>query len=418
MEKYTYFDTNKIYIRKCNNSNNNHKLLSNNKIKSKNEEEELRKITEKLKEERKINKALKTENEKLFQDIIKVKANIKSLIPTITQNKKYPFPTLEQITDEINNTYLSIDSVKYYQRLQNRLFPLDIIILHFRYIIEKCQELLNEHFSKVGLILSQKFKSSDLIKPIQSVLKNAYQVNWKNICNKITTDEQINKIVQEIKQNISIKLNKKINNNISNFCSPTYINHLKEFINITINILLKCYLNEPQIYFDITKIGRIEKFNSISNECFLNEKILRGWEVVIVFPSFFYNIDKLKRKEIINKDKVVLYKLNEKNNNNYNYGNNNSGYNYKTKNNFNNNYFTKKYEEERDNSNYYNRNKINEIYFGYRNNNYSWNNNNNNLHSRLNTNQNIKKFYFQIKNDKRDEELTDSENEGYNFYKK
>ena len=421
MEKYTYFDVNKIYTKNYNNSNNNYHIYSfNNKIKNKNEEEELRKITENLKEERKINKILKSENERLFQDVITLKTSIKSLIPSMTQNKKYPFPSFEQLSEEIK-TYLSFDSVKYYQRLQNRQFPLDIIILHFKYILQKSQELLHGHFSNVDFILNKKFKSPELVKPIQSVLKNAYQVDWKNIYNKLCIDEKINKIILEIKQNITIKLNKKINNNISNFCSPTYINHLKEYIKASINILLKCYLSTPKVYFDITKIGRIEKFNSTSNECFVNEKILRGWEVVIIFPSFYYNIDKLKKKEIINKDKVVIYKCNNENSSNYSstYGTNNSGYSYKNnKNSFKNNYFKKKYEEEQDNNNYYNRNKINEIYTGYRNNNYSWSNNNKNLNSHISTNQNIKKIYFQQKEDNDDEEFIDSENEGCTFYKK
>ena len=419
MDKYTYFEVNKIYTKKNNNSNNNHIHSAITKLKNKNEEEELRKITEKLKEERKTNKILKTENERLFQDIITIKTNIKSLIPSMAQNKKYPFPSIEQLIEEIK-TFLSLDSVKYYQRLQNRQFPLDIIILHFKYILQKSQELLNGHFSNVDFILNKKFKSPELTKPIQSVLNNAYQVDWKNICTKLCTDERINKIILEIKQNITIKLNKKINNNISNFCSPTYINHLKEYIKSSINILLKCFLSTPKVCFDITKIGRIEKFNSMSNECFINEKILRGWEVVIIFPSFYYNIDQLKKKEIINKDKVVINKLNEKSSNYSSaYGTNNSGYSYKNnKNSFKNSYFTKKYEEEQDNNNYYNRNKINEIYTGYRNNNYSWSNNNKNLNSHISTNQNIKKIYFQKKEDNEDEGCIDSENEGFKYYKK
>jgi len=419
MDKYTYFEVNKIYTKKNNNSNNNHIHSAITKLKNKNEEEELRKITEKLKEERKTNKILKAENERLFQDIITIKTNIKSFIPSMAQNKKYPFPSIEQLIEEIK-TFLSLDSVKYYQRLQNRQFPLDIIILHFKYILQKSQELLNGHFSNVDFILNKKFKSPELTKPIQSVLNNAYQVDWKNIYTKLCTDERINKIILEIKQNITIKLNKKINNNISNFFSPTYINHLKEYIKSSINILLKCFLSTPKICFDITKIGRIEKFNSTSNECFINEKILRGWEVVIIFPSFYYNIDQLKKKEIINKDKVVINKFNEKSSNYSSaYGTNNSGYSYKNnKNSFKNSYFTKKYEEEQDNNNYYNRNKINEIYTGYRNNNYSWSNNNKNLNSHISTNQNIKKIYFQKKEDNEDEGFIDSENEGFKYYKK
>ena len=420
MEKYTYYDTNKIHI-KNNNNSINRIIPSNNKTKSKSEEEEINKISEKLKEERKKNKIIKTENERLYQDVITIKTNIKSLIPSLAQNKNYPFPSMEELIEEIKN-YLNISTVKYFQRLQSRKFPLDIIILHFRYILQKSQELLHNHFSNVDFILNKKFKSPELIKPIQSVLTNAYQVDWKNIFNKISTDEKINKILQEIKQNITIKLNKKMNNNlnnISNFCSPTYMNQLKEYIKSSINILLKCYLNLPKIYLDITKIGKIEKFNSTSNECLINEKIIRGWEVIIIFPSFYYNSDNLKKREIINKDKVVDNKIKEKHNNyNNNYGTNNSGYSYKNKNNFIINFYSKKYEEEQDNNIYYNRNKLSEVYTGYRNNNYSWSNNNKNLNSHINTNQNIKKIYFKQKEEKEDEGFIDSENEGNKFYRK
>ena len=421
MEKYTYYETNKFT--KLNNNSITH-IIPSNKIKNRtSDDEEIRKISEIIKEERKINKILKTDNDKLYQDIIILKKNIQSLIPSISQDKIFPFPTLETLVEEIK-TFLNIDSVKYYQRLQNRQFPSDIIILHFRYILQKSQELLHSHFSNVDFILNKKFKSSEQIKPIQNVLKNAYQVDWKNIFDKITTDERLNKILQEIKQNITIKLNKKINNNLNNtpnYCSPTYMNHLKDYIKASINILLKCYLIWPKVSFDITKIGRIEKFNSSSNECFMNnEKIIRGSDVVIVFPSFYYINEKSKKIEIINKDRVVVNKNAEKNNVNNNYGtnNSNSGYSYKNKNSFKGNYFSKKYEEEQDNNNYYNRNKKNQIYTGYRNNNYSWSNNKN-INSGLNTNQNIKKIYFHSKGDNNgNDELNDSENENFKFFKK
>ena len=113
MEKYTYYEINKFQA-KINNNNNSisHIISSNNKSKSKADEDDIRKISEKIKEERKINKILKSENEKLFKDIITIKINIKSLIPTMSQNKKFPFPSMEILIEEIKS-YISIDSVKY-----------------------------------------------------------------------------------------------------------------------------------------------------------------------------------------------------------------------------------------------------------------------------------------------------------------
>ena len=277
------------------------------------EEKDLELVTENLKEERKKNIQLKERNEQLLSEIITINNEIKSLIPILPQNRLYPFPSLEELIDDILN-FINIDSLKFYQKLHKRSqFPLEIIILHFKNIFQKCGEVINNNFFPTESLLKQRFSKKELIKPLKCVLNNSYQTNWKNIYNNLSSDENINTMIKEIKQNI-------YNNAKQNQCfiigySSSLTNHLKEYIKRTIEILLKCYINHPKIKFDSKKIGFIDKYTSLTYEYLLNENIVRGADIVVLLPSFYYNSFKYKKNEVINKDQVIKYKEEEKENN-------------------------------------------------------------------------------------------------------
>lgn len=291
---------------------------------SKNEEEELTLISSKLKEEKEKNKSLKEENEQLLKDIITIKTKIKSLIPCLPQNRLYPFPSLEElviyIKDFINNI-----CVKFYNRLlKKNQFPFEVIIIHFKSILTKCQDLINSHFACVDTVLNSKFQNIELIKPLNSIIENSYQINWKNIFNKLTTEDKLNSIIEEIKQSIYDQA--KQNPSYIIGYSSSFSSYLKEFIKNSIEIFLKCYISHPKININLTKIGKIEQYNSLSNECLLDENIVRGGECFIILPSFHYINEKNNKKEMINKDKIVKYKENicnsvNTNLNNYNENN-------------------------------------------------------------------------------------------------
>ena len=380
---------------------------------NKNDEEELNQITISLKEERKKNKILKEENEQLLKDIITIKTNIKSLIPCLPQNRLHPFPSLEELTNHILN-FIKIDSTKFYNRLKKiKLFSIEIIIIYYKEIFKKCQEIIDNHFSSIDTILNNKFKNIDLIKPLKSIINNSYQVNWKNIYNKLTTEDNLKTIIDEIKQNI---INKpKENPNIIINYSSSFINHLKEYIKSLIEIFLKCYISRPQINFDITKIGKLEEYNSLTNESLFNENMIRGEECYIIIPSFYYNDDNRFKKFEINNDKIIKnldkidnnYKENNRYNvnkneiktsvnngkvNNYYYRNNTTKYSMNNKINFGD---KKNYENK-----YYDRKKYSEIYFNsksYINRNFNYNNLNFNNYS-ISNNFNDRKIHYNKSN--------------------
>lgn len=348
-----YTNNNNNYINHYNSTNGNN---------NKNEEEELKKVTEKLKEEREKNNLLKETNEKLFQDIITLKTNIKNLIPILPQHKIYPFPTFEALIKEIK-TYFNIDSLKFYQKLHYKnQFPFDIIILHFKYIFQLCHGLIQNHFSLADYLLEKKFKTNELLKPIKSTLLNTYQIEWKIIYNNLTTEEKINNLIIEIKQAIYTSTQKeKCGNNLNG--STYYINYLKDYIKLTIEILLKCYISEPKICYEEGIIGHIEKYNTLNEESLIEDNIIRGKDVVILLPSFYYNCNRCKKNDFITKEKVIIYK-------NENYIS--KGNNRMSANNSGNHYYEKKNENaEKENNIFYSKNNYNELYFKYQSNNNS-----------------------------------------------
>ena len=323
------------------------------------DENDLKFVTEKLKEERKKNTQLKEQNDQLLSEIITVNHEIKSLIPILPQNRLYPFPSLEELIDDILN-FINIDSLKFYQKLHKRSqFPLEIIILHFKNIFQKCEEVINNNFFLTETLLKQRFTKEELIKPLKCVLNNSYQTNWKNIYNNLSSDENISTMIKEIKQNIYN--NAKQNQSFIIGYSSSFTNHLKEYIKRTIEILLKCYINLPKIVFDSKKIGYIDKYTSLTYEYLLNENITRGSDIVVLLPSFYYNNGKYKKNEVINKDQVIKYKEAEKdinkNLNGYKSVNTSSVNNIKLNNGNNTNLKLNDFKSKE-------RKKINEIYFG------------------------------------------------------
>ena len=288
------------------------KKIKKNKI-NKNKEEDLSIISSELKEERKKHKILKEQNDQLLKDIITIKTNIRSLIPCLPQNKLYPFPSFDDLIFQINS-FINNDSVKLYNRLlKGNQFNTEMIVMHFKYILLNCKELISNHFSGVEKILEEKFENQDLIKPLISIIQNSYQINWKYIYNKLITEEKLNLIIQNVKQSIHerMKNNQEQNQNINVGYSSSLINHLKEYIKISAEILIKCYMSQSQINIDLNIIGHKEQYNSLTNESLLNDNISRGEEGFIVIPSFTYQNDNSKKNENINKNKIIKIGQNE-----------------------------------------------------------------------------------------------------------
>lgn len=416
-------------LKKNKKQNNDYKITKN--------DEDLNIISSNLKEERKKNKILKEKNEQLIKDIITVKTKIKSLIPCLSQNRFYPFPTLEELIIEIEN-FINNDSVKLYNRLQKRNnFSIELIIIHFKTILKKCHDLISNHFSNVNIVLNEKFKNAELIKPLNSIIKNSYQINWKLIYNKLVAEDKLNLIIQEIKQNIYNK--SKQNPNIIIGYSSSLINCLKEYIKISIEIFLKCYISQPQINIDLSKIGNLQQYNFLNNECLLDENIVRGDECYLIIPSFYYNESgQLKKNEIINKDKIIRNnnKNNSSNNNNFcvNKSNNYAVYknipnlninnsiksnNFNLNNSKNDSNSKVNYREKKNYGNdFYNRKKYSEIYFNSK----SYANRNVNYYN-INTNNsvsnnNTKKLHFNRnrKNNLKDRAKNNSKKERKKYF--
>lgn len=267
---------------------------------SKADDESIREMSEKLKEERANNTQLKAKNQELLNEIILLKTNIRSLIPTINNNdnKNEKFPSFEELLEEIK-TFLDIDSLKFYQKFMKNQSNPELIIFYYENIFKKCNDIILSHFNPVQTIFKNKFKNSESLSPIDFVLKNSYQSEWKNIHSKICSEQRLSKLIADIKQAYSSKFKGIINLTVS----TQHI--LKEYLTKTLEIFIKCFINQPRISYNLNIIGSIDKFSKLQNDSFLEEKIVKNTEVLIVLPCFYYSSEKTKRNEIICKSKVI-----------------------------------------------------------------------------------------------------------------
>ena len=92
--------------------NNYHKRSNSKKLTSL-EENEIRELIQKLKQEKSKNLQLKNQNNELYNDILTLKSNVQSHILINEKEKGNSFPNFENLKHNINN-FLEIDCLNFF----------------------------------------------------------------------------------------------------------------------------------------------------------------------------------------------------------------------------------------------------------------------------------------------------------------
>ena len=278
--------------------NNYHKRSNSKKLTSL-EENEIRELIQKLKEEKSKNLQLKNQNNELYNDILTLKSNIQSHILINEKEKGNSFPNFENLKDNINN-FLEIDCLNFFKNYLYQYFNVKGIEFFYKEVFKNCDYTIKNHFTKLNKILDLKFKDKNIRNTLDYIVKNICQIYWERIINNLVKEEDYIRIMLNIQDSLDID-NKKESAN----------NDIIIFIKKSMKIIFQCYINQPKISIDFHKIGLKVFHNESRYEVFFG-KIINYEVCKIILPSFrFYNEIK-KSDEKINKEKTMKQNFFEK----------------------------------------------------------------------------------------------------------
>ena len=273
------------------NNNNFNTYNSSNNINNY-DSDEVKEAMEKLKEERKKNSKLKKENLELYSNILSLKSTAKEKINPIPPSRENNFPKFEDLKKKIN-LFTNIETLKFFNKnLKDQNLNNDGFKFFFLILISNINIYIENHFNPLYDTLKSKLQTQKINDPLTYVLNLSYQNNWKMIYDSIANHDNLNDLLNLFMDEFDIK-SEEIRNN--------FFKYIKKIF----ELLFKCYINIPQIYWDYDRIGVITYYDINHMEKFEENKIISKYEkIFVILPNIFY-IDEERKKEIISKEKVI-----------------------------------------------------------------------------------------------------------------
>ena len=273
------------------NNNNFNTYNSSNNINNY-DSDEVKEAMEKLKEERKKNSKLKKENLELYSNILSLKSTAKEKINPIPPSRENNFPKFEDLKKKINS-FINIETLKFFNKnLKDQNLNYDGFQFFFNSLISKINAYIEKHFAPLNDTLKSKLQTQKINDPLSYVLNLSYQNNWKMIYDSIANHDNLNELLNLFMKDLEIK-DEHTRNNFS-----IYIKKIFE-------LLFKCYINIPQIYWEYDRIGTITYFDMNHMEKFEENKIISKYEkIFVILPNIFY-FEEGRKKEVISKEKVI-----------------------------------------------------------------------------------------------------------------
>jgi len=273
------------------NNNNFNTYNSSNNINNY-DSDEVKEAMEKLKEERKKNSKLKKENLELYSNILSLKSTAKEKINPIPPSRENNFPKFEDLKKKINS-FINFETLKFFnknlkdQNLNNKGFK-----FFFQTLISEINLYIEKYFKPLNDTLKSKLQTQKLNDPLTYVLSLSYQNNWKMIYDSIANHDILNELLNLFMENLEIKGEETRNN---------FYKYIKKIF----ELLFKCYINIPQIYWEYDRIGTITYFDVNHMEKFEENKIISKYEkIFVILPNIFY-FEEERKKEVICKEKVI-----------------------------------------------------------------------------------------------------------------
>ena len=245
-------------------------------------------IIDKIKNERKKNAQLKKQNQELITEKMLLLNKSSQMIRGNTKNND--FPSENDIKLQLNR-FINVDLFMFFKYPLSSDFIVEGIVLFYKKLFVLSHNKIKSHFEKMNNLISFTLQSQKTIEPLDWILRKSSQANWKSILEAIENKESYFTTVQDIQNELNIETKRgDANVLIRNLCKKT------------LDILLKCYIMNPKIFYEIDSIGQRVFFDEKDHEA-VEGTIMAKTECFILTPCFYYFVD--GNKVIIEKSKVI-----------------------------------------------------------------------------------------------------------------
>ena len=245
-------------------------------------------IIDKIKNERKKNTQLKKQNQELITEkMLLLNKSSQMIRGNATSND---FPSENDIKLQLNR-FINVDLFMFFKYPLSSDFIVEGIVLFYKKLFVLSHNKIKSHFEKMNNLISFTLQSQKTIEPLDWILRKSSQANWKSILEAIENKESYFTTVQDIQNELNIETKSgDANVLIRNLCKKT------------LDILLKCYIMNPRIFYEIDSIGQRVFFDEKDHEA-VEGTIMAKTESFILTPCFYYFVD--GNKVIIEKSKVI-----------------------------------------------------------------------------------------------------------------
>ena len=254
---------------------NTNNITTNHETKeSEDPKEKLNNLTNKYIAVRKEKDQLKKENKELQNEILILQSNIRQMIPGFSSNTSSSFPMLNELQNKLSEYYKCECQDIFFDLLCPEL-NMDGLVFYFKESFNKIQEMINQYYDPLEILLKKTICIDDMWSSIDNVLRKSYQSNWKKILNQIFGEISHNNIMLFIQNNLKLQE--------EDIAANTMI---VEFLKKTAVILFFCHISDPIIKIDIESIGQTVSFNPIKHET-IDGFAKPKQECIILLPSCY-----------------------------------------------------------------------------------------------------------------------------------
>ena len=245
-------------------------------------------IIDKIKNERKKNVQLKKQNQELITEKMLLLNKSSQMIRGNTTTND--FPSENDIKLQLNR-FINVDLFMFFKYPLSSDFIVEGIVLFYQKLFVLSHNKIKSHFEKMNNLISFTLQTQKTIEPLDWILRKSSQANWEGVLESIENKESYFTTVQDIQNVLNIETKSgDADVLIRNLCKKT------------LDILLKCYIMDPKIFYEIDSIGQRVYLNKKDHEA-VEGTIMAKTECFILTPSFYYFID--GNKVIIEKSKVI-----------------------------------------------------------------------------------------------------------------